>query len=107
MEEMPRHQCLIYDGSPAKVLSAMAANIKQKLNQNIRCLYLNSPTMNVGLRSYLFAIGVNVADEVATGRLILSSDQSQIKNGQFDVDQMLQRLEEAVSHALSDGYKGL
>jgi hypothetical protein len=41
MEETPRHQCLIYDGSPAKMLPALAAHIKQKLDENIRCLYLN------------------------------------------------------------------
>jgi hypothetical protein len=107
MEGMPRHQCLIYDGSPAKMLPAIAAHIKQRLTENVRCLYLNSPAMAAGLRSHLFAIDVNVAEEVATGRLILSSDQSHLKNGQFDADQMLKRVEEAVSQALNDGCNGL
>jgi len=107
MEVIPRHQCLIYDGSPAKMLTAIGAHIKQQLAENVRCLYLNSPTMVAGLRSYLFAIGVDVPEEVIKGRLILSSDQSHFKDGQFDADEMLRQLEDAINLALSDGYKGL
>src|SRR5689334_11845894 len=50
-----RHQCLIYQGSPAGQLPAVAATIRKKLRENERCLYLNSPPMVAGLRSYLFA----------------------------------------------------
>ena len=107
MDRIPRHQCVIYDGSPAKLLPAMAAHIKEKLKENIRCLYLNSPSMVAGLRSYLFAIGVDVVAEVAMGRLILTSEQHQIKEGQFDSGMMLQELEEAVNQALVDGFNGL
>lgn len=64
---------MIYDGSPAGYLPALAATIRQKLNENYRCLYLNSPPMVAGLRSYLFAIGVDVPQEVLKGTLILSS----------------------------------
>jgi hypothetical protein len=107
MEEMPRHQCLIYDGSPAKMLPALAAHIKQKLSENVRCLYLNSPTMVAGMRSYLFAGGVDVVYEVARTSLILTSDRSHVKDGHFDIDQMLRMLEETLNTALSDGYRGL
>ena len=107
MESLPRHHCLVYDGSPAKMLPAIAAHIKERLHRNIRCLYLNSPAMVAGLRSYLSAIVVNVAEEVANGRLILSSDQGQLKNGQFDADEMLHQLEETINRAFSDGYREL
>ena len=107
MEETPRHQCLIYEGSPAKMLPALAAHIKQKLDENYRCLYLNSPTMVAGMRSYLFAAGVDVVYEVAKTSLILTSDQSHLKDGLFDVDQMLRTLEETLNQALGDGYRGL
>jgi MEDS: MEthanogen/methylotroph, DcmR Sensory domain len=107
MEETPRHQCLIYEGSPAKMLPALAAHIKQKLSENYRCLYLNSPTMVAGMRSYLFAIGVDVVYEVAKTSLILTSDQSQLRDGHFDGYQMLRMLEETHNHALTDGYQGL
>jgi hypothetical protein len=45
MQPSPRHQCLIYEGAPSKHLPALAAIIHDKLQQNHRCLYLNSPTM--------------------------------------------------------------
>jgi hypothetical protein len=70
-------------------------------------MYLNSPTMVAGLRSYLYATGVDVAHEMAAGSLILSSDQSHITNGLFDPVLMLEILEQAMSQALRDGYKGL
>ncbi|MBS1663371.1 MAG: MEDS domain-containing protein [Bacteroidetes bacterium] len=107
MEAAPRHQCVIYDGSPAKILPAIAAHIKQKLSENIRCLYLNSPTMVAGIRSYLFAAGVDVADEIAKTSLILSSDPNHLKDGHFDVDSLLVMLEDTLNQALSDGYSGL
>jgi hypothetical protein len=107
MEEMPRHQCVIYDGSPAKMLPAIAAHIKQKLSDNFRCLYLNSPTMVAGMGSYLYAAGVDVTYETAKGSLILSSDQSHLKDGHLDTDGLLLMLEETMNQALSDGYKGL
>ena len=107
METIPRHQCLIYDGSPAKMLPAIAGCIKQKLHENFRCLYLNSPAMVAGLKSYLFASGMNVAEEVERGRLVFSSDQSHLKNGKFDASVMLQKLEQALNEALSQGFDGL
>src|ERR1700753_4258060 len=107
METMPRHQCVIYDGSPAKMLPAIAAHIKQKLSENIRCFYLNSPAMVAGLRSYLFAAGVDVVYEVAKTSLMLSSEQTHLKEGHFDIDLFLGMLEDTLNQALSDGYKGL
>jgi hypothetical protein len=89
------------------MLPAIATSIKQRLSANIRCLYLNSPAMVAGMRSYLFALDVDVNAEVEAGNLIFSSDQSQLQNGAFDGALMLQRLEEAVCQALSGGWKGL
>ena len=75
MPEISRHQCLIYEGSPVAHLPAFVSAIRHKLKENTRCLYLNSPTMVVGLRSYLFAGGIDVPKEVMKGSLVLSSDQ--------------------------------
>lgn len=107
MEEMLRHQCLIYNGSPARMLPAIAAQIKQMLGENMRCLYMNSPAMVEGMKSYLFAAGVDVNQEVARKSLVLSSDQNHIKDGRFDIDRMLSSLEESMDRALRDGYQGL
>lgn len=107
MEKMPRHECLIYEGSPASSLPRLAALAKQKLNENNRCLYLNSSPMVTGMRSYLFAAGVDPVQEIKEGRLLMSSDQGHLVNGRFDVDRMLSMLDDALNQALSEGYQGL
>lgn len=63
--------------------------------------------MVAGIRSCLAAIGVDVEGEVAKARLILSSESNGCADGGFDVDTMLNMLEDALDQALSDGYKGL
>jgi hypothetical protein len=103
----PRHQCLIYDGAPSGQLPALAAVIQRKLAEGHRCLYLNSPPMVAGLRSRLVALGVDVMNETAKTRLVLSSNPVTSADGDFDVDLMLQNLEDAVDQALNDGHKGL
>jgi len=107
METAPRHQCLIYEGSPSRQLPVLAALMRQKLNENVRCLYLNSPVMVAGVRCYLAAAGIDVAYELEKATLFLSSDQGHLIKGRFDVDRMMQTLEDALSQALNDGYQGL
>lgn len=105
--EFERHQCMIYQGSPVAFLPDIAAVTVEKLKARFRCLYLNSPPMVAGLRSYLAAAGVAVADEVRRGALILSSDQSHLIEGRFDADNMLTKLADTLDAALRDGYAGL
>lgn len=107
MEPVPRHQCLIYKGAPSKHLPALAQVMRGKLQQNYRCLYLNSPPMVAGLRSYLAAAGADVAKEVARGRLILSSDRQHLADGSFNIDLMLKTLENLVDNVVRDRYTGL
>jgi hypothetical protein len=107
MEDKFRHQCLIYNGSPSQQLPALAAAIQQKLDEGLRCLYLNSRPMVTGLRSCLAARGVDVGYEVAKARLILSSEPMISADGDFEVGLMLEKLEGALDQALNDGYQGL
>jgi len=102
-----RHQCFIYDGAPSEQLPVLARMIQQKLDEGYRCLYFNSLPMVAGMRSYLSAIGLDVAKEIARARLILSSEPLASPDGSFDVGLMLDKLEDALDQALSDGYKGL
>jgi len=106
MEPEPRHQCLIYEGSPSQKLPLLAATIKRKLNEGYRCLYLNSAPMVAGLRSTLAAIGVDVEEEITKTRLVMSSDPVSA-TGEFNCDVMLAGLEDSLDQAIKDGYKGL
>jgi hypothetical protein len=107
LEPAPRHQCLIYEGAPSRHLPALAAVMLLKLQQNYRCLYLNSLPMVAGMRSYLAAAGVDVAHEVGKASLVLLSDQWHLAGGRFDVERMMHTLEDGLHQALGDGYKGL
>src|SRR5579863_103980 len=107
MDPASRHQCLIYEGPPSRHLPALANLIRQKLNQNIRCLYLDSPVMVAGLRCYLAAAGIDVAQELAKAGLVLSSEQRHLSKGCFDVDRMMHTLDDSLQQALNDGYSGL
>ena len=107
MEQIPRHQCLIYEGSPSRQLPALAATLRQKLGQNYRCIFLNSPPMVAGIGSYLAASGVDVARETQRGALILTSDRSHLAHGLFDAERMISLLGDELIEALADGYQGL
>jgi len=108
MDQIPRHQCLIYEGPPSRHLAALAAVIREKLNGNFRCLYLDSHAMVAGMRSYLAAVGVDVAEESGNGRLVLSSDRDYLVNDcHFDLERMMQSLRSALRQALADGCEGL
>lgn len=104
----PRHQCLIYDGAPSRHIPAVALALGAKLKDNHRCLYLNSRPMVAGMKSQLAADGIDVENEIAKGRLMLSSEQSHLLGDwEFDVTSMIQTLQRALNQALRDGYEGL
>ena len=98
---------MIYDGPPSTQLPELAAVAIDKLKKNTRCLYLNSPAMVAGFRSYLAAAGIDVAKQVKEGALLLSSDQGHLTNGRFDVPRMLGMLSDALRVAQSEGYSAL
>jgi hypothetical protein len=62
--------------------------------------------MVAGVRSYLAADGLAVAQEVNNGSLVLSSDTGHLVDGVFDASRMLAMLADA-SDALDQGYAGL
>lgn len=102
-----RHQCFIYDGEPSRQLSTMAAIMQRRLNEGYRCLYLNSRRMTTSMRNSLSARGVDVENEIAKTRLVFSSEPLTSTDGSFDVDSMMNKLEDALDQALNDGHKGL
>lgn len=107
MQTIPRHQCLIYRGAPSRQLAGLALLIRQKLDANYRCLYLNSPAMVAGIRAYLTSSGINVSEAIIQKRLILSSSQDHLVANRFDPQRMMNLLEETHDAALKDGLSGL
>jgi hypothetical protein len=107
MEQLPRHQCLVYRGAPNEHLAGLALLFRKKLDANYRCLYLNSPAMVAGIRAYLTSSGLNVSEAIIQKRLILSSGQEHLVNGAFDPGHMLNMLKETHDTALKDGFAGL
>jgi hypothetical protein len=107
MASASRHQCLIYEGAPSQTLRSIAEITRQKLKENYRCVYLNSPSMVAGMKSYLAAAGVDVADETNRGSLVVSSLRSHLVEEVFDLERMIQSLEAGIELALRDGYQGL
>ncbi len=105
METGSRHQCLIYDGAPSKKLPLVATILKARMEEGYRCLYLNTATMVAGMRSALAALGVDVVNETARTRLVLSAEP--VTAGVFNTEAMLRMLEASLDQALHDGYKGL
>jgi len=88
-------------------LVSLAKVAREKLGQNYRCLYLNSPPMVAGMLSYLAAVGVDVAREICKKSLVVSSEQQHLDDGRFDVERMMGNLKDALQQALEDGYAGL
>ena len=93
MDQSSRHRCLIYRGAPSLKLPMLVNVIRQKLEENYRCLYLNSPQMVAGMRSYLAAAGVDVAYESSKAGLVMSATQDHLIDGRwFSVDRLMQDL---------------
>jgi hypothetical protein len=107
MDLIPRHQCLVYAGSPNLHLRAVSLVIREKLKQQHRCVYLNSEPMVAGMRSYLAAAGVDVEHEVRETNLVLSSERPHLVNDRFEIRGMLGALQGELEDALRDGYAGL
>ena len=104
----PRHQCLIYQGLSSRALSGLARMLRDKLAANYCCVYLNSPSMVTSMQSELAAIGVDVESELEEGSLVLSSHLDHLTDNKwFNVDRMLQGLEDALENALKSQYAGL
>jgi hypothetical protein len=107
VDKIPRHQCLIYSGSRTRQLAALAGALVAHLKANYRCLYLNAPEMIEGMRAYLTSAGINVTEEIFKKRLILSCDQSHLREGVFDHHFMIEQIKSMCAQSVADGHAGL
>jgi hypothetical protein len=98
---------MIYEGPPSRMLPALIAAIRRNRDAGMRCMYFNSPAMVAGVRSLLYAAGTDVERELASGALVLVSDNDHLVDGHFVLDRMIDTLETSIVQALADGYAGL
>ena len=107
MEQIPRHQCFMYEGSPAHSLPCLGKAMREMLDRNYRCLYLNSEPLVDRMRAYLVRKGVDMNREMRRASLILTSDRGHLMHGRFDLPSMMQGLSDTLDQALADGFDGL
>lgn len=88
-------------------MPCLGEKLKEMLERNHRCLYLNCDPMLDEMREYLAEAGVDVAGETARGSLVLSSDRNHLMNGQFSLESMMEGLAGSLAQALADGYEGM
>jgi signal transduction histidine kinase len=106
-QEVSRHKCLIYDGDPSEQLPVVVPLLLDGLRENWRCLYLGSPDALRMVETALVTRGVDFAEEIDRGALVLSSDRSHLTEGAFDPDAMVDSLRAAIDEATSSGFDGL
>jgi hypothetical protein len=101
------HACFGYEDEREK-WSTLAAFVADGLARQERCLYIGSPTDQNGLASVLLAHGVDAQREVARGALVLASQgETYLRTGRFDVEDMLDLIDNLIERALADGFRGL
>jgi hypothetical protein len=107
MDSIPRHRCLVYEGEQSRHLPVLATVICEQIREHYRCLYVHRPEMVAAMQSRLESKGLDVAERVRQGTLVLSSQQDHLKNGRFDADALLRQLDAALQQSLRAGHKGL
>src|SRR5262249_42498794 len=107
MPQIPRHQCMVYEGPVSFHLRSISLAIQDRLLDNYKCVYLHSEPMIADTKSSLATAGVDVAFELQRSNLILSSARPHLVEGHFEIDEMLQSLKTEFDRAMNDGYAGI
>jgi PAS domain S-box-containing protein len=100
------HVCFIYQ-SKEEQMSVIIPFILDGLKRNEKCLYIvdENPVEEI-----IREIGkyCDVEDYIASGQLvILTKDETYLKEGYFDPDSMIQLVKNAEQKAIDEGYSGL
>lgn len=101
------HICTLYN-SPEEQLQAAVEYIQAGLDRNERCLYVCGEHTPGELRTALQNAGVNVKQEEDRGALnLVTKGEAHLKDGQFNAQNMISFLHQAVKEALESGFEGL
>lgn len=101
------HICSIYE-TKQEQLSAVIPYIKEGLSKNEKCVYIADENTIDEVIEFLKKDISLVLDAIAEGALvILGKEDSYLRYGFFEPDQMLNFLTEQVRHAKQQGFKAL
>ncbi|MDY6795725.1 MAG: MEDS domain-containing protein [Actinomycetota bacterium] len=101
------HLCCIY-GSEEEHRGVLVPFLSQGLERGEKVLYIADAHTVEEILGYIARSGLDVHRYLQSGQLsILSSDESYMKGGAFDLDGMIRLLEEETGAAISEGYAAL
>ena len=101
------HYCGFYDSEEdRRQLSIMF--VHEGVGTGEKVIYIVNSTPVVELKQSLAAGGIDVEALTARGQLvILTAQDAYLRNGEFDPEQMIDRLRAETQQALAEGYPGL
>ncbi len=101
------HLCLIYE-TQDEWREAVVTFITIGLKRGEKCVYVADTSTAEQVRDYLGREGVDVAAAEQKGQLvILSADETYLRDGSFDPDRMISLLTEMTGKAVAEGYPAL
>jgi len=101
------HQSLIYDTAKDRFEVAIPF-IRIGLDRGEKCIYIADDGMAEGIRSAMRAQGIDVAQALASQRLVLATKEDAfLRDGAFDADRMPTFWMEAAAEAARQGFAAL
>jgi hypothetical protein len=101
------HTCLPFESESEKI-DASAAFLVEGLTRGKRCLFVGTPEEMAQVATALEAAGICAARAGQRGRLVFSTrEDAYLKDGVFDPQLVLDRIERQVRDAIADGFTGL
>ena len=101
------HACPVYQ-SDDEQLDVAVAFIQIGLSRNERCVFAGSRAVLARMHDALTFAGVDVSGDARRGALhLLVDDETYLRNGKFNADEMLELVASLENDAIASGYAGL
>lgn len=104
--DLPRHLALFYE-STSEQFNAAAAYLKYALSTNHKCLYLLDVNSLQQVKAAFRAASIDVERRIDADDLVIRDAASVYLDSGFDLERMIQTLEDECSNSLVAGYDGL
>lgn len=105
--ELGNHICSIYQ-SKEQQFALIVPFFKAGLERNEKCIYIADENTNEDIIAEFVKRGVDIDKYIKSNKfVIISKQQSYLRGGSFDPDQMIQFIKESEEGALKQGYSGM